>query len=214
MKKILGALAVAALLASCSLLKTGPIDVTPASKDPIGLKGKPITVSLLGQGVVRTQASGSFTFTGGAFEDSADIKQYIDNLRSWVITQGFNGTATVTPKVAGSCPATIILTGISATVSLKSGTNTATAAVTPNNPALPLPRTGSSGCNYTFDAASLIFSISYDEDAIKTKVKPLLTDGATNTASGTLTFTSAELAAGDTIALTWGDGTATIVAGL
>ena len=213
MKKIFGALAVAALLASCSLLKTGPIDVTPVSRDPIGLKGKAITVSLLGQGVVRTQASGSFTFTGGAFEDSADIKQYIDNLKTWVITQGFNGTATVTPKIAGSCPTTINLTGINATVSLKSGTNTATAAVTPNNPTLALTRTGSS-CDYTFNTASLIFSISYDEDAIKTKVKPLLTDGAANTASGTLNFTSADLAAGDTINLTWGEGTATIVAGL
>ena len=213
MKKVFGALAVVALFASCSLIRSGPIDVTPTSRDPIGLKGKAITVSLLGQGVVRTQATGNLTFTGESFDDSADIKKNIDNLKSWVITQGFNGTATVTPKAVGSCPATINLTSINATVGLKSGTNTADAVVTPNNPTLLLTRTGSS-CDYTFNAAALILSINYDEAAISSKVKPLLTDGAVNTASATLSFSSVELLAGDSITLTWGDGTATIIAGL
>jgi hypothetical protein len=213
MKKVFGALAIAAVLASCNLIKTGPIDVTPSTKDPIGLQNKAVTVSLLGQGVVRTQASGDFSFTGGAFDDSADIKKYIDNLKGWAITQSFNGTAKVALKTAGTCPATVNLTGITATVSLKSGTNTADAAVTSNNPNLALTRTGSS-CDYTFNTALLIFSINYDEAAITNKVKPLLIDGAPNTASGTLKFTSNELVAGDTITLTWGDGTASIVAGL
>jgi hypothetical protein len=213
MKKVFGALAIAAVLASCNLIKTGPIDVTPSTKDPIGLQKKAVTVSLLGQGVVRTQATGTLSFTGGSFDDSADIKKYIDNLKGWVITQGFDGTAKVALKAAGTCPATINLTAITASLSLKSGANTADAAVTSNNPTLALTRTGSS-CDYTFNTAALIFSISYDEASISSKVKPLLTDGAANTASGSLSFSSSELLAGDSITLTWGDGTASIVAGL
>ena len=49
MKKIFGALAVAALLASCGALdqKINYADGSAGKDDPIGLKGKAVTVSLL-----------------------------------------------------------------------------------------------------------------------------------------------------------------------
>jgi hypothetical protein len=213
MKKIIGMLVLATSLAACGI--TQEIDVSGTDKNSLGLKGKPITVSLL-KNDLRVQAkTGEYTTTSDPFADPSNITQYVNNIKGWAFKQGFAGTATVrvdenTP--ATGCPSTLTLSNVSATIKIISGTQNKLFTLTPSTTTLAMTE-GSTDCQYTFNVATLLFSVNISGADLATLVT-LLTDGAQNTAEATLKLTANELDVNRELVLNWGDTTATLTVGL
>ncbi len=212
MKKVIGLFATAALLSSCGALTR--VDVSGASKDSLGLRGKPITVSLLKDSVRPQASTGNFTTTGTVFADPSDITQYINNIKDWAIQQGFDGSATVVPgaTAATDCPSTLTLSAFTTSIKVSSGTSNKTFALTPSSATLVMTE-GATNCQYTYNVASLLFNVTISGSDLSTLVS-LLTDGKSNTVDASLQLTANELNGQNALTLKWGDTTASLGVGL
>jgi hypothetical protein len=211
MKKMIGLLVLATSLAACGI--TQEIDVSGTDKNSLGLKGRPITVSLL-KNDLRIQSKGEFTTVSDPFADPSNISQYVNNIKAWAFKQGLSGTATVTPGegAATDCPATVTLSAITVGITVKSGASSKLFNLTPSAATLAMTE-GATNCQYTFSVASLVFSASLS-GADLTALVGLLTDGANNTAEAKLSVTANELTGANALNLSWGDTTATLTVGL
>lgn len=203
MKKVLGALAVAALLASCSVLdqKVTIQDGSKGQDNPIGLKGKAITVSLLGSGDVRVQGVNTTTpVVSDTFKDytiptipaPAVLKGFVFELALATSYNDDEGKAVaVSAVISGAdklCPATFNLTAIGGNVKLSDGLDTTgvSIAVVANPTAMTFTQT--SPCTYSFTSSVLTVTVS---GADFDKAKTILTNGNNlNQASATLNYTS------------------------
>lgn len=203
MKKIFGVLAVAALLASCSVLdqKVAIQDGSKGQDNPIGLKGKAITVSLLGSGDVRVQGVNTTTpVVSDTFKDytiptipaPAVLKGFVFELALATSYNDDEGTpVAVSAVISGAdkvCPATFNLTAIGGNVKLSDGLDTTgvSIAVVANPTAMTFTQT--SPCTYSFTSSVLTVTVS---GADFDKAKTILTNGNNlNRASATLNYTS------------------------
>jgi hypothetical protein len=219
MNKIFGALAVAAVLASCSALdqKISYADGSAGKDDPIGLKGKAVTVSLLSGGAARLQASTQTT--SGAFNDidTSSIPGIVQ-LKQW----GFDielstqvaptGGAVVTG--AKDCPTSFTITVDSLTLNVKDASNAAgvSAPVTFTPSSLTLTET-TTNCTYAVPTAPVKVSASITGASL-TSLKGIITAGGVNTVTATLTTTTTPAIGGGTLNLQFGIGTGFVTAGI
>jgi hypothetical protein len=220
MKKVLGFLVVAAALASCSVLdqKVTYADGTAGKDDPIGLKGKVVTVSLLGNGA-RTQGSVSplaVTTTSGTFEDISGIPAGVA-LKEW----GFELTLT-TPAggatLSGTnCPASITVTLNSARINVKNQSDTTGAGVnvdltsTPSSMTLNAASAGS--CTYAVPATPIKVAAKIAGAQLSSLVN-IISAGGTNAVTATVDLSNNPSLAGRTIGLNFGSGTGYVIAGI
>jgi hypothetical protein len=228
MKKIFGALAVAALLASCSVLDQKFViqDGSTGKDDPIGLKGKAVTVSLLKAGNVQLQAT-SNTLTSNPFADfnfpdtsPAVLKSLtfrVSLADSYKDSQGttVQNYATLT---GGTCPASFKISGLTGSVKLSDSSNTTGVTqdlkITPAEITFTKVGTGTvSPCNYSFPSSSMELTLSGDKLAT---TKTILSNGTQgNVAALTLNYTQdPATGVGGSFAIGVGGGTAEVIAGI
>jgi hypothetical protein len=219
MKKVLGALAIVAVLGACGLIKTtvNYADGKAGKDDPIGLKGKKaVTVSLLGKNGVQLQASKvSDPFTG-TFAD-LDISQVPSgvNLSEW----GFGVSLTVPSggvMLGGTnCPASVTISNVTATASLK---NTSDSGTGVNLPVIFEPNSATftetaTDCVYAAPSAPINLKATLS-GATLTSVLSIATTGGNNTITGTISFDYPDAIVGRSLSLEFGAGTGYFVAGL
>ena len=213
MKKFFGVLAVAALLASCSALdqKINYADGSAGKDDPIGLKGKAVTVSLLGGGAATLQG---VTTSSGTFADIAGIPGGVA-LKTWGFTINLttpNGGATMS---GSNCPSNLTVTVNSLTLKVADPTNTAgqSAPVTFAPSSLTLTETAKD-CVYAVPATPVVISAEITGSNL-TGLANIITTGGTNTVTATLDTTSAPTGFSDrTLSLQFGSGTGFVIAGI
>jgi hypothetical protein len=213
MNKIFGALAVAAMLASCSLLdqQVTYADGSPGKDDPIGLKGKTVTVSLLDRGAARLQAATQTT--SGTFDDITGIPSGVQ-LKEW-----FFGVDLTTPSAdavvngAADCPTSVTINIDSLTVNIKDASNAAgvSAPVDFGPRSITLTETATD-CIYTVTAAPVKVRALITGSAFVNLVT-IITSGGVNTVTASLTTTTTP-AIGGTIILQFGSGTGFVIAGI
>ena len=214
MKKVFGALAVAALLASCGALdqKINYADGSAGKDDPIGLKGKAVTVSLLSGPAARLQASTQTT--SGTFDDITGIPGGI-SLKTWGFTLDLTtpaGGAVVTGNTT-ACPASLSINVDALTLNVKDAANAAgvSAPVTFTPSSITLTETAVD-CNYAVPAAPVKVSASITGTALSSLVS-IITAGGQNTVTATLTTTTTP-AIGGSVNLVFGSGTGFVIAGI
>ena len=228
MKKIFGALVIAAALSACGLLKTtvnyadGKSDQT---NDPVGLKGKAVTVSLLGKGTatIQAQRTQNFPDTGqiASFPDITGIPAGV-SLSEWGFTVSLttpSGGATLT---GSACPATLTITANTASLNVKdasAGGNGTPVNLTFNPASMVLSRkTSSPSCTYDVPATPIQITATITGQALTSVVNTITTGGA-NQVSGSITYTYDDTVAGQpspgaSLSLVFGGGTGYVIAGL
>lgn len=226
MKKIFGILAVAALLASCSALdKTVVIQSGEKGQDnPIGLKGKAVTVSLLKAGNVQLQAT-SKVLVSNPFKDISfpDISPAVLKSLTFRVSLADNYNTETGASVqnyatltGGSCPASFKISGMTGSVKLSDSSNptgvTQDLKITPAE--ILFTKVGTaSPCNYSFPSSSMELTLSGDKLAT---AKTILSNGVdSNTAELTLIYTQDPATGiGGSFAISVGGGTLEAVAGI
>ena len=212
MKKIFGALVVAALLASCSALdqKINYADGSAGKDDPIGLKGKAVTVSLLGGGAATLQG---VTTSSGTFADIA-IPGGIA-LKTWGFTIDLTTPAGGATMSGSNCPSSLTVTVNSLTVKVTDPTNTAgqSAPVTFAPSSLTLTEK-TTDCVYDVPATPVVISAVITGSNL-TSLANIITTGGTNTVTATVDTTSVPTGFSDrTLSLQFGSGTGFVIAGI
>jgi hypothetical protein len=226
MKKILGLMVVAAALASCSVLdqKVAIQDGSVGKDNPLGLKGKVVTVSLLNN-AVRPQGVNTATpivsdpfadYTIPAIPSPAVLKGLVFELALAPSYNDDKGNAVpVVATISGDnklCPATFDLTAIGGSVQLFDGSDTTgvTVPVVADPTKMTFTQT-STPCSYTFTKSLLSVNISGDPF---TKIKAILTNGNNaNQVKLTLNYTSDSSVKG-TLGLVVGGGAAYAIGGI
>jgi hypothetical protein len=217
MKKVLGALAIAAVLGACGLVKTTIpyADGTAGKDNPIGLKSKKaVTVSLLGTDGLRVQASKASDPFSGDFAD-LDLSQVPSGIS--VSEWGF-AVKLVPPTGAMlsgvDCPTTVTISGVSATASIKNKSSSGTGV---NIPVTFEPNsatfTETADCVYGEPSAPVKLKATL-AGADLTNVLNIATKDGDNTITGTISFTYPDAIVGRSLSLDFGSGTGYIVAGL
>ncbi len=227
MKKVFGALAVAALLASCSVLDQKVViqDGSKGQDDPIGLKGKAITVSLLNNGAVRAQGVNTTTpIVSDTFADytippipaPAVLKGFVFELAlatSYNDAQG--NPVAVSAVISGAnkvCPATFDLTAIGGSVKLSDGADTTGVTIAIVADPTKMTFTQTSACTYSFTSSLLTVTITGDAF---TKAKTIFTNGNNlNQVSATLNYTSDNAVVKGQLDLKVGGGKAFAIGGI
>ena len=214
MKKVFGALAVMALLASCNILDQTIkyADGTDGKDDPIGLKSKAVTVSLLSGPAARLQASEQTT--SGVFSDiDTSSVPGIVQLKEWGFTLDLSTPAVVTPNTL-TCPSSLSINVDALTLNVKDAANAAgvSAPVTFTPSVITLTETATN-CTYAVPAAPVKVSASIKGAAL-TSLVGIITAGGQNTVTATLTTTTTPALTGGSIQLVFGSGTGFVIAGI
>ena len=212
MKRVLGALVVAALLASCSALdqKINYADGSAGKDDPIGLKGKAVTVSLLGSGI-KLQA---VTTTTGTFDDISGIPSGVI-LKEWGFTLDLTTPSGGATMSGSNCPSTLTVTVNSLTLKVTDAANiTGQPAPITYSPASINLTESATDCVYNVPASPIKISAKIAGNDLSNLVN-IITKGGVNTVTATLdTTTSPTGYAGRTLGLQFGSGTGYIIAGI
>jgi hypothetical protein len=220
MKKVLGAVAVAAALAACGILKTtiNYADGSAGKDDPVGLKGRPLTVSLLSKGAPQLQKTLTDQPFGGANATFGDID--ISQVPAGVSLSEWGFSVPLTIPAAGAalsgtdCPSSIAITGASASLTVKnqSGGAGVPIGVTFSPNAMTLTES-STDCVYTAPAQPLVLTAKI-AGADLSNALAIITTGGTNQVDGKFSLTYDDALAGRTLNLAFGGGTGYVIAGL
>ena len=214
MKKVFGALAVVALFASCGVLdqRVDYANGKDGNDNPIGLKGKAVTVSLLNGDAARLQASTQTT--SGTLDDITGIPSGIA-LKTWGFTLSLTTPAggAVVDKNAQACPSSLSVNVDSLVLNVKDAVNTAgvSAPVTFAPSSITLTETATD-CAYAAPATPIAVSATITDAALSSLVN-IITTGGQNTVTATLTTTTTP-AIGGSINFVFGSGTGYVIAGI